>query len=116
MDSSFSQHELRLRSGQAERGEFVADVGDLNIVGDDVAIEELQYFVSLSAFRIHQQRVSTLEDVEVGLNAALRVEQERIDAVAGRQGCQRITTLLGPDGFVNRFCVSVRGLNLRVRD
>src|ERR1039458_7133804 len=85
MDSSFSQHELRLRSGQAERGEFVADVGDLNIVGDDVAIEELQYFVSLSAFRIYQQRVSTLEDVEVGLNAALRVEQERIDAVAGRK-------------------------------
>ncbi len=82
MDSRCAQHELRLRPAQAERGEFVADVGDLNIVGDDVVIEQLQYFVSLPAFRIHQQRVSALEDVEVGLNVSLRVQQESIDAVA----------------------------------
>ncbi len=44
----------RLGTGQAESGEFVADVGDLDIVGDDVAIEQLQDVVALPAFGIHQ--------------------------------------------------------------
>src|SRR5260370_34464343 len=77
------ENRARFRSGQAEGGESSADVGDLHIVGDDEVIKQLQYFVSLPAFRIHQQRVAALEGVEVRLNAALRVQHKSIDAVAG---------------------------------
>jgi len=63
----------RFRPGQTERREFVTDVGNLNIVSDDVVIKQLQYLFSLSAFRIHQQGVAALEDIEIRLNAALRV-------------------------------------------
>ena len=49
----------------------------------------------------------------------VRIESRGVDrdiVGARRQGGQRVTTLLGGGGFVNRFCVSVRGLNLRIRD
>jgi hypothetical protein len=38
-----------------------------------------------AAFRIDYQRFSALEDVEVGLNTALRIQHERIDAVSSGQ-------------------------------
>ena len=82
-DTGTFENLSRFGTGQPDCGEFIADVGELDIVGDDVVIEQLQYFFLLSAFRIHQQRVSTLENVEVRLNPALRVQQEGIDAVAG---------------------------------
>ena len=82
-DTGAFENVARFRPGQADRGQFVADVGDLNIVGDDVVIEQLQYFVALCALRIHQQRVAALKGVEVRLNAALRVQHISINAVAG---------------------------------
>src|SRR5208282_3734661 len=81
-DTGAFENMARLGPGQTERGEFVADVGDLNIIGDDIVIEELQYFVSLPALRIHKQRVATLEDIDVRLNVPLCVQQEGVDAVA----------------------------------
>src|ERR1019366_5374626 len=82
-DTGAFENRVRLGSGQAERGQFVADVGDLHIVGNDEVIKQLQYFVSLCALRIHQQRVAALKGVEVRLNTALRVQHKGIDAVAG---------------------------------
>src|SRR6202165_4522400 len=84
-DTSSFENMARFGSGQAERGKFVADVRDLNIVGDDVAIEQLQHFFSLLLFGIDQERFSALENVKIRLNAPLRVQQEGIDAVAAGQ-------------------------------
>src|ERR1017187_308887 len=82
-DTGAFENRVRFGSGQAERGQFVADVGDLYVVGDDEVIKQLQYFVSLCVLRIHQQRVAALKGVEVRLNAALRVQHKGINAVAG---------------------------------
>src|ERR1035437_7002127 len=82
-DTGTFEDSARFGSSQAERGQFVAGVGDLYVVGDDEVIEQLQYFVPLCVLRIHQQRVAALKGVEVRLNAALRVQHIGIDAVAG---------------------------------
>ena len=46
-DTRAFENVARFGPSQAERGQFVADVGDLHIIGDDEVIEQLQYFVPL---------------------------------------------------------------------
>src|SRR5208282_4976900 len=82
-NSSAFKSRARLGSSEPECSKFVTDVRDLNIVGNDIAIEELQYFVALAEFRIHQQRVASLENIKIGLDLPLRIEHESVNAATG---------------------------------
>src|SRR5258708_15082375 len=82
-DTGAFENMARFGSSQSEPGEFIADVGDFNIVGNDVVVEQLQHFFALPAFRIDEERVAPLENVEGRLDAALRIEQKGVDSAAG---------------------------------
>ena len=65
--------------------QFVADVGYLDIVHNDVALKDLGDGRRLRAIGRHQQIVAAVVGGQVSLIAALRVQQKAVDAVIQRQ-------------------------------
>ena len=67
------------------RAQFVADVGNLHIVHDDVALKNLSDGRRLRAVGGHQEIVAAVVGDQISLIASLRVQQEAVDAVVQRQ-------------------------------
>src|SRR5215467_8470383 len=75
----------RFRSSQSDCGDLVADIGHLDIVGNDVVIENLPDPVTLRALAIHQQRIAPVKGIQISLDVSLGIEQKRVYAVAGSE-------------------------------
>ena len=65
----------------AMAGELVADVGDLDVVHDDEFIEDVFQTLGLPEFGIDKQVIAEVVNVEIALDAALRIQDEVVVAV-----------------------------------
>src|ERR1022692_792204 len=79
------QYLTRLRAGHANRAQLVADVGDLDIVHDDVPIEDLGDRRRLLAVGGDQQVIAAVVGNQVSLNAPLRAKHEAVHSMPRRQ-------------------------------
>src|SRR5664279_957806 len=79
------QNFARLRTCHANRGELVADVGNLDVVHDDVAIEDLSYRRLLLAVGGDQQVVAAVVGDQVSLDAPLGVKDEAVHTAPRRK-------------------------------
>src|SRR5216683_5100936 len=80
LNSRCLQNVARLRTGEADDREFIAAIGDLHVVHDDVVIEGGENLLQLAAVGVNQDALAAVVRVKIAKNAALRVEQESIDA------------------------------------
>ncbi len=56
---------------------------DFHVVHDDVMVESSNDLLDLTAIGFHHQPLASVIDEHIAENAALRVEQESIDAASG---------------------------------
>jgi hypothetical protein len=61
---------------------LVAEIFYFNIVHDDEMVERRDDFLHLAAISLDQKGFPHVEDVHVAENAALRVQQERINTMS----------------------------------
>src|SRR5271157_3221294 len=80
-DTSFRQHFLCLRTKHPYCCQLVADVGNLDVIHDDVAIEDGDDGGRLRAVGRDQQIVAAIIGNEVSLNLPLCIEQKAVHAV-----------------------------------
>src|SRR5664279_4808309 len=79
------QNFARLRACHANRGELVADVGNLDVVHDDVTIKYLGYRRLLLAVGGDQKVVAAVVGDQVSLDAPLGVKNEAVHTVPRRK-------------------------------
>src|SRR5664279_2490030 len=79
------QNFARLRACHANRGELVADVGDLDVVHDDVTIKYLGYRRLLLAVGGDQKVVAAVVGDQVSLDAPLSAKDEAVHPVPRRK-------------------------------
>ena len=77
------ERDCRPLNGDA--GEFVADVGDLDVVHDDEFVEDVFQALGLPELGIDEQVVAEVVDIEIALDAALRIQDEVVIAVVLRE-------------------------------
>src|SRR5271157_1175511 len=85
------QHLASLRPDNADTANFVANVGDLDVVHDDVAIEDGGDGGRLLPVGRYQQVLATVVGNKVSLDASLRAEQKAVHAVAR----SKVTNVVG---------------------
>src|SRR5205814_4568904 len=84
-DARFAEHLGCARPLQANRDQPRSDVGELDIIHDDVALEQFAQVLRLGCVGFDQHVLPAIEAVKVGQNASLRVQQKTVGAVAELQ-------------------------------
>ncbi len=80
----------RARPGNGERASLFRNVLQGDVIHDDEAFQVLPQPLAASGLAVEQDVVLGNEDPAVGLNAALRVEKERVRALPRRELVERI--------------------------
>ena len=82
INTSLSKGHSRLRSGEPDRREFVADIGDLDVVHDDVAVKHLCDGRNLRAIAGNENVIAAIVGNKVSHDTTLGREQEVVDTVS----------------------------------
>jgi hypothetical protein len=73
----------RRRTFHADGSDTLGDVFQLHLVGDDVAADELVDLLAQLRLGIDQEMIGQAQQLQIGLDAALRVQEEGVAGVAG---------------------------------
>ncbi len=84
-DAGPGENLARVGADDGDGGEFLADVGDFDVIHDDMAVEEFAYPFDLIAVGRKQEIIAAIVGDQIALDASLGIQDEAVIPLVQRQ-------------------------------